>query len=83
MAIGKTTTLRMPVELRDEIARLADQRGTTMLEVVADAIHRLGRDDWWASVHSALDEMSEADRADYRREADALDNAAADGLDGG
>jgi predicted DNA-binding protein len=44
MATAETTTLRVPVELRDEIARLAEERGSTMLEVVTDAVHSLTRD---------------------------------------
>jgi len=76
----ETTTLRVPIGLRDEIALIADQRGTTMLDVVSDAIHRLGRDQWWDSVHHALDGMTEADRAGYEREAEALDDTAGDGL---
>ena len=56
MAPSKTiATLRVPCELRDEIARIAELRGTTMLEVVTDAVHRLGRDEWWSSVRDALD----------------------------
>ena len=47
---SQTTTLRVPTALRDEISRLAEQRGTTMLEVVTDAVHRLSRDEWWSSV---------------------------------
>lgn len=80
MSTSETTTLRVPVKLRDEIARIAEERGTTMLDVVADAIHRLSRDEWWATVHAALDEMSDEEAAEYRREADVLDNAASDGL---
>jgi predicted transcriptional regulator len=79
MAAVETTTLRVPVELRDEIARIAEERGTTMLDVVSDAIHRLTRDEWWATVHAAL-EMSDEEAAGYRREAELLDNATADGL---
>ncbi|MGF1597109.1 MAG: hypothetical protein ACFCVK_09270 [Acidimicrobiales bacterium] len=40
-----TTNLWLPSELWDEIAGIAEQRGTTMLEVVADAVHRLGREE--------------------------------------
>jgi predicted transcriptional regulator len=76
-----TTTLRVPSELRDEIARIADQRGTTMLEVVTDAIHRLGRDEWWSSVRDALDGMSPAEVASYEAEGGQLDRASVDGLD--
>lgn len=52
-----------------------------MLDVVADAVHRLGRDEWWSSVHDALDELSPADVASYRAESHGLEAAGADGLD--
>lgn len=81
MALSQTTTLRVPVELRDEISRLAKQRGTTMLDVVTDAVHRLGRDEWWSSVRGALDGLSDADAASYQAESRRLGAAAADGLD--
>jgi len=81
MAPSKTTTLRVPNELRDEIARIAEQRGTTMLEVVTDAVHRLGRDEWWSSVQHALDGLSPAEAADYQTESLQMDAAATDGLD--
>jgi len=81
--MAPTTTLRVPVDLRDEIARLAEERGTSMLEVVADAIHRLTRDQWWAGVHHALDQMAPDEVDDYRAESAPLDGAAADGLDAG
>ena len=81
MALSQTTTLRVPTELRDEISRLAKQRGTTMLDVVTDAVHRLGRDEWWLSVRGALDGLSDAEAALYRAEIRRLEAAAADGLD--
>lgn len=83
MAPTKTTaTLRVPSELRDEIARIAEQRGTTMLEVVTDAVHRLGRDEWWSSVRDALDGLTSSEVASYQVESQQLDSAAsADGLD--
>jgi hypothetical protein len=77
MPPAETTTLRVPVELRNEIARLAEERGSTMLDVVTDAIHRLTRDQWWDSVHAAVDDMTPEDVAAYRLEADQLDRAAA------
>jgi len=81
MAPTETTTLRVPRELRDEIARIAQQRGTTMLEVVADAVHRLDRDEWWDSVHDALDGLTPSALAAYQLESDQLGIAATDGLD--
>jgi hypothetical protein len=80
MATLETTTLRVPVQLRDEIARLAEERGTTMLEVVTDAVHRLTRDQWWESVHEAIDTMTTEEIGAYRAEAERLDGTAADGL---
>lgn len=76
-----TTTLRVPSELRDEIARIAEQRGTTMLEVVTDAVHRLGRDQWWSSVRDSLDQLSSSEVASYHAESERLDAVSADGLD--
>ena len=83
MAPTETTTLRMPVQLRDEIARLAEARGTTMLDIVTDAVHRLSQDQWWDGVHDAIDAMTADDLGAYRDETDQLDGAAADGLRAG
>ena len=64
------------------VARIAEQRGTTMLEVVTDAVHRLGRDEWWSSVRDALDGLTSSEVASYQVESQQLDAAAsADGLD--
>jgi len=79
---SRTTTLRISTELRDEICRLAEHRGTTMVDVVTDAVHRLGQDEWWLSVRGALDCLTEADSASYLEESRRLEAAASDGLDG-
>jgi hypothetical protein len=83
MAPIETTTLRVPVQLRDEIARLAQERGTTMLDVVTDAVHRLSRDQWWNTVRDVFDRMTPEDVAAYQTETGQLDDAAADGLRAG
>jgi predicted transcriptional regulator len=83
MAPTETTTLRVPVQLRDEIARLAEARGSTMLDIVTDAVHRLSRDQWWDNVHDAIDAMDADEIGSYRDETDQLDGAAADGLRAG
>jgi predicted transcriptional regulator len=83
MAPTETTTLRVPVQLRDEIARLAEVRGSTMLDIVTDAVHRLARDQWWDGVHDAIDAMTAEERGAYRAETDQLDSAAADDLRAG
>lgn len=54
-----------------------------MLEVVADAVHRLGRDEWWSTVRIALDDMTAAGARGYQAESQGLDGVSADGLDGG
>lgn len=81
MAPTQTTTLRVPNELRDEIARLAAARGTTMLDVVAEAVERLRRDEWWESVRAALDELPDAHLSAYSAESRMLGASAPDGLD--
>lgn len=82
MAPTETTTLRVPLELRDEIARLAAARGSTMLDIVTDAVHRLSRDQWWDSVHDAIDAMTADEAEAYQAETDQLDGAT-DGLRAG
>jgi predicted transcriptional regulator len=80
MAPVPTTTLRVPTDLRDEIARLAEVKGTTMLDVVTEAVGRLTRDEWWTGVHRAIETMSETDRSGYAEESGRLSGAVADGL---
>lgn len=79
--MAKTTTLRVPSELRDEIAWIAERRGTTMVDVVADAVNRFGRDEWWSWVWDALDNLDPSEVDAYRTESRLLDAAAIDGLD--
>lgn len=78
----ETTTLRVPVRLRDEIAQLAEQRDSTMLQVVTDAVDHLRREQWWDSVDAALDAMTSEELADLQQETDLMDATAGDGLDG-
>ena len=82
MATARSTTLRVSTELRDEIARLAGLMDTTMQEVVAEAVRVLGRDEWWSSVHEALDDLDEQEVGSYLAEAKTLGAASPDGLDG-
>lgn len=82
MATAETTTLRIPLELRDQIAQLAGRRGTTMLGVVVEAVLRLRRDEWWNTVHDALDTMNAAHAETYRADAEIVDATAPDGIDG-
>jgi len=51
-----------------------------MLEVVTDAVHRLGRDEWWSSVRDALNGLNPSEVSTYQVESQQLDAAAMDGL---
>ena len=53
-----------------------------MQEVVAEAVRVLGRDEWWSSVHEALDDLDEQEVGSYLAEAKVLGGASPDGLDG-
>ena len=53
-----------------------------MLDVVAEAVHQLAREEWWSSVHGALDGLDDAEAASYQAESRGLEAATADGLDG-
>ena len=52
-----------------------------MVDVVADAVHQLGRDEWWSSVRDALDDLTPSEVDAYQMESQRLDAAAVDGLD--
>lgn len=80
MALTGTTTIRVPVTLRDTIARLADGRGASMVDLVTEAVERLERDEWWDSVHASLAALSDDDADASAEETEGLDGAAADGL---
>ena len=53
-----------------------------MQEVVAEAVRVLGRDEWWSTVHEALDDLDEQEVGSYLAEAKTLGAASPDGLDG-
>ncbi len=76
-----TTTMRMPVELRDEIARLAAQRKSTMLDVVTDAVEQLRVQQWWDQVRDQLDAWTPEQIEEYRREAAPLESTLRDGIE--
>lgn len=66
--------------LRNEIARLADERYPTLLDVVTDALARLKRDQWWAQVHAELETMTAEDLSEYHADVETLDAVTSDGL---
>ena len=80
MVHSQIAAVRLPDELGDEISRLAERLGITMLDVVTPAVHQLWREEWWSSVRGAFDGLSDADAASYRTKNRLLDSATADGL---
>ena len=52
-----------------------------MVDVVADAVHRLVRDGWGAAGRDALDDLAPSEVDAYQMENRRLDAAAVDGLD--
>ncbi|WP_428119925.1 hypothetical protein [Candidatus Poriferisodalis sp.] len=60
---------------------MAEQRRTTMVGVVTDPVHLLGRDEWWSLVRNSLDEMTSVEVAEYQAGSRLWDAASADGLD--
>ena len=80
MAPTQTTTLRVPVELRDEIAALAEDQGTTLLEVVTRAVAQLKREQFWEMVHQQMDAMPADELSAYQAETNQLDGTVGDGL---
>lgn len=55
-------------------------RGTFMVDVVTAAVNELKDNEWWPTVHAALDEMSDIDA--YQSEAARLDQTVGDGITG-
>lgn len=81
MTTTDTTTIRVPVALRDRISSIAKDRGATQVDVVGDAVDLLERDLWWARVRSGLDAWTDEEIAGYQAEALALDEMASDGVE--
>ena len=52
-----------------------------MVDVMAVAVNRFGRDEWWSSVRDALDDLAPSEVDAYRNESQRLGAAAIDGLD--
>ncbi|MGH3546416.1 MAG: hypothetical protein ACRDPW_10925 [Mycobacteriales bacterium] len=83
--MGSTyTTMRVPVETRDVLVALAKKEGKTIGGEILDLAKRREHELRWAEIRQAYDRLRQDGSAwnDYQAEADLLDQAAADGLDG-
>jgi hypothetical protein len=81
---GGVTTIKVPRELRDRLARLARQRRATMAEVLDGAVTRLEREAFFARMQSELARLRDGDPPEwesYRAEGRQWERASlADGL---
>ena len=68
-----STTIRVSVEQRDRLRRLAESRRATLTDTLDDALEALRRSEFYASMASAEEELraDPAGWADYTAERDA------------
>lgn len=81
--MGEHTTIRVRVETRDRLRRLAEAAGTSMQRVLEEALEQYRRDRFLREANAAyavLRSDPEASR-DYDEELAAWDSTLADGLD--
>lgn len=77
--MANTTTIKVPVELRDRISEFARSRHTTMAEAVERAFDAAETEAFWADVRATMG-TPEA-RADLHCETGALSGTLRDGLE--
>lgn len=78
-----TTTIKVPVELRDRLAEVARRKNITMAAAIAQALDAAEEQRFWDAVRQAHASMAIAQRESYVSDAtltDDLDDAADDQL---
>lgn len=73
-----TTSIKVPVELRDRLSALARRRQMTLAATIADALDVAESTEFWERVRTS---MPERPSAAATAAADDLDRTLADGLD--
>ncbi|RRR97640.1 hypothetical protein [Glycomyces terrestris] len=73
------TTIKVPVELRDRISRLASSQHTTMAGAVERALDAAETQAFWAEVRATM--LTPEARADLRRATERLSGTLRDGLE--
>lgn len=71
-----TTSIKVPVELRDRLSGLARRRQMTLAATIAHALDVAESTEFWEQVRTSMPERSLTDTT-----ADDLDRTLADGLD--
>lgn len=74
-----TTTLKVPVELRDRLAEQARRHGTTLAGVIAHALEVAEEREFWEEVRATMG--TPAARADLRAESERFAATLTDGVD--
>lgn len=72
-----TTSIKVPVELRDRLSALARQRQITLAGAITHALDVAESTEFWERVRTSMPERHAADAAPV----DDLDRTLADGLD--
>lgn len=56
----ETTTIKVPVELRDRLARRARCKGTTIAQAIADSLDQAEEKAFWEAVRTTMGEAASA-----------------------
>lgn len=78
-----TTTIKVPVELRDRLAEVARRKNIPMAAAIAQALDAAEEQQFWDAVQHAHATMTRAERESYGPDAtlaDDLDDSADDAL---
>jgi hypothetical protein len=62
------TTIKVDVTVRDRLAALASDRGTTMGRMLVEVADRLEREAFFARARAQLDELRATDPAEWERD---------------
>jgi hypothetical protein len=65
-----TTTIKVETTVRDRLALLARERGTTMGALLAEATERLEREAFFARAHEQLENLRQQDPDEWQRDRD-------------
>lgn len=78
-----TTTIKVPVELRDRLAEVARRKNIPMAAAIAQALDAIEEQQFWQAVRRSHASMSNAERESYAADAtlaDDLDDVTDDAL---
>jgi predicted transcriptional regulator len=65
-----STTIKVDTSVRDRLARLARQRGTTMGDLLAEAADRLEREAFFGRAREQMEQLRAANPEEWERDRD-------------